>query len=242
MKPSVFASFVVFLCVGGLALYSYPFNTDSWVRFCLVACAFSSALYYYYLNVATEQKWDARRRAPRAEILTWWITALQYVAILCLWPALRLNWIAYAATLLFMYVSYIVWDIVHRDLIAGNAGDGKARCMFLFDVLGCLLAASLLAITLDLPPQQLTDPDSAHHAMLILTVALLLTLNSLLGFCVAVYMFHYSPFAYLRMDGTAIRALQESASAETTDTTSLPFTPNSLEMEHTNVEVVAGTK
>lgn len=202
MKPSVFASFIVFLLIGFQTLRDYNFGTDPYVEGVLIVVIFSSAFYYYYLNVATEQNWAIKQRVPTKERITWWITALQYIGFLLLWHLLRENWRWYAIALLFLNLSYLLWDGLHFHLVRN---DPKGVICW-WDVAGAVLSVLLVIATYTLPPKYIADRDSAHHGMTIAIVGALLIVQALSGLIAAIVIFRYNPFQPLAMDGNPIRS------------------------------------
>lgn len=202
MKPSVFASFLSFLVTGILTLYNKDFKTDNFLVRFLIVTIFACGFYYYYLNVATENKWVVRQRPLSRKIASWWITALQYVGFLSLWTLLRYDLLWYAGGLLFLNTSYLIWDALHYSTVKK---DKEGKVLFGLDIAGTICSALLVFSTPSLPPESITNNDSAHGAIVITSVCCLLSFQAIAGLVTTIFIFQYNPFRLLAMDGKPLR-------------------------------------
>lgn len=206
MKPSVFASFVIFMMVGFRTVFiDCEFNTDILVKGMLIAVIISSALYYYYLNIATEQQSENTNVTYKQQILSWWITAAQYIGFLSTWFLLRLGWGWYIGGLLFLNITYLVWDYFHHEFVWGEKSTPAGRRMFGWDIAGTVFTCLLLAFTVTLPNKEMNNKVSAHHAIAITICGLFVVIQALSGLFMAYRSFGYKPFRFLSMDGSPIK-------------------------------------
>lgn len=181
------------------------FNTDNWVEAILIAVIISSALYYYYLNIATERKSENGNVTYNQQIISWWITAVQYIGFLSMWFLLRKGWSWYAGGILFLNITYVVWDVFHWAFVWGKKSTREGRMMFYWDIGGTVCTIILLVCTFTLPDKDINNSVDAHHAMLIFGSGAFVVFQALSGLGMAILLFKYNPLRYLSMDGRPIQ-------------------------------------
>lgn len=215
MTPSVFASFIVFIVIGFVTTIKYNFQTDTFVRCIVVGVVIFSALYYYYLNIATAQVWPIKQQVSKYAKATWWITAAQYLGFLLLWRMLNYRWWAYSATLVFLNGTYIVWDCLHLNIkqIFKKKCDLEGRLTSFWDIAGFLLSIAFFCFTFRFPGKVINDNETAHHAMAIILVGAFLIFQSISGLVMAGIVFKYSPFKLLFPNGIEINKKNVSGSS-----------------------------
>lgn len=220
MKPSVCASFVVFLFVGFMngRTFLAVTPTDPLVKWMLLAVIPSSGLYYYYLNVSTEQ-WPLKLHVNEHRMLSWLITVFQYVGFSLLWTLLLHGYSYYAGVLLVLNLSYLWWDWLHRNKVR-QEDSGNFNFMLIVDMIGCALSFALLCLTFDLPPPNIYNQTLAHRMMWIGIVAGLIVAVSGAGLCLCMVRFKYNPLKFVWIDGSPINCSRSPYTAD------LPRSPN----------------
>ncbi len=203
MKPSVFGSFCVFILIGLWTTLTYKFKTDPFVIVLLWLTIFFSALYYYYLNLATEKKFMDKLEscAISTKIASWFLIAFQYSIVSGMWFLLRIEWEYYAWGLIALNSSYLAWDCLHNNVLHD---DPSAKIMFRFDGAHLALSVCLLITTWTLPPEVILDNSGAHIAMLVELACVFLILTSVAGLIWTAKSFKYNPFKLTSMNNKEI--------------------------------------
>ena len=203
MKPSVCASLLVFLfvgCVNGRDFLEQH-SVDRYVQWVLLSVILFSGLYFYYVNISTDQ-WAIKKDLQRYRILSWLITVGQYVGFSLLWTLVKLGGFTWYATLLLtLNLSYLLWDWLHWNTVRQEK---NGFLMLTFDIIGCVLSGLLLVATLTLPPSDMYNSELTHQAMGIGIVATLLVAASVIGLFLCYYNFSCNPFKLVWIDNSSI--------------------------------------
>ena len=204
MKPSVFGSLAVFCLIGYFSLKSNKFETHSHIQIWLMFLICFSAAYYYYLNMAAEAEFEPIKDRPFVSRILWGLTAFQFGILASFWFLYREQQNAFFVVLLLLHFSYLLWDLFNRKQVWPKTA---GKWMLAFDSIGAALALIICLLTV-WPgpglPKSAVDAESVTNSIDITAFVAIATFVMAAGFVVMIFVFRYSPFKLLAMDGTRI--------------------------------------
>jgi hypothetical protein len=225
MKPSVLVSLITFIFFGYPVLAKLHLNTDNWIQIVYLCVIIFSSVYYYYLSIATEGQWKTHGYPTKYECFSWCLLTLQYLGIYLLWHLLENDFRFYALDLVFLYLTYILWDIITSKFKQKNSAKNQIntteispehleakirkeikeeiqlKTLFLFDKLGLILATLLFISTFILPPEIITSNIDAHYSTIVILIGVSFIVVSILGIKKSIEVFKYNPFKRLWFSG-----------------------------------------
>lgn len=143
INPSTCASALIFLITGVYTLCfldnQYLSNLPSSIQIIIYSSIFLNAIYYFYIEIVTELDKKFMEKLDKVNPIEWWIRVFNQTILFSLWFLLQFdNLYAFAIALFFLYLSYIMWDLVVWDCF-------NNKYLFLLDVLG-LVATSFFIL------------------------------------------------------------------------------------------------
>jgi hypothetical protein len=115
MAASFLASFLIFFATGLYELFigRADFLRDQPViRVFVYGILFLNACYYYYFAAYTEMSETIRSKLSTASRLEWGIRVVNQTALFGLWFLLHFSWGWFGGGLVFVYLTYLLWDCV----------------------------------------------------------------------------------------------------------------------------------
>lgn len=198
MKPLTLGGFVLFV---GLGIYhtfvhGVDLGADDLVELLLLILAWTSGIYFYYLNAATEDLWttDEPRWLKGVDFI---LALLQFIFFDILWFLLDRDLIWYAVDLCLLSFTYSIWDFCHhKDIIQKPMG----KTIYIFDLAGLALSIALAILISYLLPLKINSVITAHDGMWVVIVVGVLIYHSLVGLTIAAVQLKYVPFRGMKWD------------------------------------------
>lgn len=198
MNAKTIGPLLFFIGTGIYATVNDKIETDDLVHVFLNLVIWTTGLYYFYVNAATEAVWGDRIDEPKwRKRFEDFLITVQFLCFEGLWFLVERKYGYYAIDIVVLNLSYIAWDFVYKDLIKQK----KGRIIFVFDLLGLIVSICLASCTAILPPPEINTDGSAHQAMWVVIFSAVLIYHSIIGFVISATQFKFNPF-YLNTTDT----------------------------------------
>ncbi len=190
MKPQALIILLVFCLTGVYAWFNIDFHTDNLVQVFMYLLIWSTGLYYFYLNLATEEAWEYKLDEPRWRKKTdGCLIVIQGIGFEALWfTILGHHLLGYAIDICILNLTYIIWDIVYWDMIKQQ----KGKIIITFDLLSLLISLWLSTYIPSLPAKVDTI-STVHQAMWATILSAILIYHSIIGFIISATQFKTNP-------------------------------------------------
>ncbi|MFZ4741172.1 MAG: hypothetical protein ACOYLE_08395 [Bacteroidales bacterium] len=150
MSASIIASFLSFLLTGILTfrLVSVNVNLNTDIKIALFIALFANAFYFFYMEALTEVKPAIKDRIKDKHISQWFIRIINQTILFSLWFLLEFNLLLFTLGLTFLYILFIVWDIITNE-------KKNNKELFVIDIIGAIYSILFFVLTffvIDTPP------------------------------------------------------------------------------------------
>lgn len=213
MKSEVAASIVIFIATGILFFLNGEIDVDRFYRWSIYLAIFFTALYFYYLTIAIEGTWSDFETPVGRKKIVWAIQTLQFVLFYSLWILLNFGISWYAFALFAIHLTYLLWNIIHRDSLKIKPG---SSLIWIIDISNTVFAGAFLILSYFAPAElgykstesqvkivELNDPGLLIAQYTVFCSGLL-ALASLIGFGIIIWKMRYNPFKLVDPEGKVL--------------------------------------
>lgn len=206
MRPTVLASFVIFFLSAMRFFLNGEINVARSLKPFIVITIITTSFYFYYLTIAVEAKWKDIPTPKKYRLSNWIIQTLQFILFYSLWFSLEYGIRWYASLLLFIYVTYIIWNLIHYNyLMSKNEG----KYVFWFDIVGLAFCMFFFIVSFIIPEKielnrGVTTVNDINKLVLSVISSGGLALSAIFGLGVLVFQMKYNPIQVLDINGDKI--------------------------------------
>lgn len=193
------ASIIAFIVFATFFILMHDFETHYIVDLYLVIAVISTAIYFFYVNSAVDEKWTNEAKGF-IKYLDGFLKIVQHLCLYCIWFSLRfgLMYFTYLTTVIF--ITFLIYNISHYKTVFK---DIQGISIFIFDTMGLIIAIFLIISVGKVPKEGDVCIDRIPDIANAVGVSSALIITSILGLIFAVIVFEHNPFKEKQKVATA---------------------------------------